>query len=61
MDLEIINLHDKIMRQSIVNISVKIADAVEMVQKAKEMAASSEDVLIKAQQELERLYVRLDG
>ncbi|MEN6412836.1 MAG: hypothetical protein ABFC84_08735 [Veillonellales bacterium] len=57
---EVINLHDKRIEQSVVRISAKIADAVKMVQKAKEMAISSEDVLIKAQLELEEIYIVLD-
>ncbi len=60
MKPEVINLHDKRMEQSVISISAKIADAVEMVQKAKELTASSEDVLAKAQLALEELYIALD-
>lgn len=60
MEPEVISLHDKRVEQSIISIGAKIADAIEMIQTAKEMASSSEDVLIKAQLELEELYVGLD-
>ena len=60
MESEVINLQDKRIEQSVVGISVKIADVVEMVQKAKEMTISSEDILVKAQMELEELYIALD-
>ncbi len=52
---------DKQTEQSIVSISAKIADAVEMVRKAKEMTARSERILIKVQLELEELCVALGG
>ncbi len=52
-------LQDKWLAQSIVSISAKIADATEMVQKSKEMAASSEAVLLKAQTELKELFMAL--
>lgn len=57
---EIIDLHHKRIEQSVVGIRAKLADAVEMVRRAKEMAANSENVLIKAQLELEELYIALD-
>ena len=60
MGPEIINLQDKRTEQSVVGISAKIANAVELIKKAKEMTSLSEDVLIMAQLELEKLYIALD-
>lgn len=60
METKVINLHDKWLEQSVISISAKVADAVEMVQQAKEMTISSESVLIKAQLALEELYIALD-
>lgn len=57
---QIINLHDKRLEQAVISISAKVADAVEMVQQAREMTISSEGVLIKAQLALEELYIALD-
>jgi hypothetical protein len=56
---EIINLHDKRIEQSVISISVKIANAIEMIQKTKEMTANSERMLVKAYLELEELYTKL--
>lgn len=52
---------DKSTEQSIINVSAKIADAVEMVRKAKVMATVSENVLIEAQLELEEICVKLNN
>jgi hypothetical protein len=60
VETKVINLHDKWLEQSVISISAKVADAVEMVQQAKEMTISSESVLIKAQLALEELYIALD-
>lgn len=60
MEPEVINLQDKGIEPSIIGISGKIADAVKMIQKAKMMATNSEEALIKAQLELEELYIALD-
>lgn len=60
MEPKVIDLREKCLEQSIIGISAKIANAVEMVQKAKELTASSEDVLIRAQLGLEELYLGLD-
>lgn len=46
------------MEKSIIGIGAKIADALEIVQKAKGAAMDTETMLIKAQVELEELYVR---
>ncbi len=51
---------DKRLEQSVVHIGAKIADAVELVQRAKEMTANSEDALIKAQLELEELFIGME-
>jgi hypothetical protein len=56
---EIINLHNKRVEQSVISISIKIAHAIEMVQKTKEMTANSERMLVKAYLELEELYTKL--
>ncbi len=53
---------DEQTEQSIVSVSAKIADALEMVRKAKVMTTVSENVLIQAQLELEEICVKLkDG
>lgn len=60
MELKDINPQENLMERSVVSISAKVANAVEMVQRAKELTAGSEDTLIKAQIELEELFVHLD-
>lgn len=60
MKPEVINLRNKRIGQFITSIGAKVADAVELCQKAKELSASSEGILITAQRELEELYVSLD-
>lgn len=60
MKLEVINLRDKRLEQLIISIGAKIANAVEMVQKAKEMTANSEETLIQAHLDLEELYIALE-
>ncbi len=60
MEPGIIYLKNKRMEQSVTSISAKITSAVEMVQKAKVMMNMSENMLIKAQLELEELYIALD-
>lgn len=57
MEPEIIRLQDKRTEQSLVSISAKLADAVEMLQITKEMTGTSAQMLIKAQLELEELYL----
>lgn len=49
------------MDQSVINISAKIADAVEMVQRLKEITDKSKDMLIKVQMELEELFLSIDN
>ncbi len=61
MEPHITAKHNKQIEQSIINLSVKIANALQMIQTAKEMMNNSESVLIKALQELEELYVGLDN
>lgn len=59
MESGIIDLRDKQTEQLIINISAKVADAVEEMEKAKKIITNSEDVLIKAQLELEQLFLML--
>ncbi len=61
MKPEIIDLWGKQLEQRIISISAKVADAVEKVQEAKEKIASSEDMLIKTQLELEELFLQFKG
>lgn len=61
MKPDTINLADKQLEQSVIDISVKIADAVEIAQRSMDMADTSKDMLIKAQLELEELYIALDA
>ncbi len=44
--MEIINLHEKRMEQSIIAISTKIADALELLQQTNKTAAAAEGMLI---------------
>lgn len=60
MESYVSSLQDKWLTQSIASIGAKIADATEMVQKSKEMAAGSEAVLNKAQLELKELLMALE-
>ncbi len=46
--------------RALTTISSQIADATELSQKARELAANSELLLIAAQQELEALYLSLE-
>ena len=57
---EVINLRDKRLEQSILGISTEIANAVEMAEKSKKLAANTEDILKQTQLELEELYLGLD-
>lgn len=57
---EVINLRDKRLEQSILGISTEIANAVEMAEKSKKLAANTEDILKRTQLELEELYLGLD-
>jgi len=57
---EIVNLNDEIVKQNLLDISIKIADALEMIENAKEVVAKSEGLLIKAQLELENIFLSLD-
>jgi exonuclease VII small subunit len=59
MDHEIVPLERKRLEQSISKIGAGVADAVELTQKANELAARSESILIRVQQELEELYLSL--
>lgn len=60
MGAEKVNLKEKRLEQSIVGISAKIADAIEMARKAKGMVAESEETLVKAHLALEELYMSLN-
>lgn len=60
MESYVNSLQDKWLAQTIASISAKTADAAEMVQKSKEMAAGSEAILIKAQLELKELLMALE-
>ena len=60
MGAEIVNLNDEIVKQNLLDISIKIADALEMIENAKEVVAKSEGLLIKAQLELENIFLSLD-
>lgn len=60
MESDDTNLHGNRVDQSVINISARIADAVEMMQKAKEMTASSTNILITVQKELEELFLSLE-
>lgn len=53
-------LQAKHIEESITRIGAKVADAVELSQKAKDLSADSETLLINVQQELEELYVSMD-
>lgn len=46
--------------ESVSRLGAKVADAVELSQKAKELSANSETLLINVQQALEELYVSID-
>ena len=56
---KLISLGKERAAQTIVDISAKIADAVETSQEAKVLAVKAESLLIQAQIELEELYVKL--
>jgi hypothetical protein len=60
MDNEIVPFERKRLEQSISKIGAKVADAVELSNKAKELTTGAESILISAQQELEELYLSLD-
>ncbi|MFY9174965.1 MAG: hypothetical protein WAO24_06435 [Peptococcia bacterium] len=60
MESDDTNLHGNRVDRSVINISARIADAVEMMQKAKEMTASSTNILITVQKELEELFLSLE-
>jgi|GEM_PF-5785843 len=57
--MELANLHDKKIEQSVIGISAGIEDTIEMLTKAKEITASSEEALIKAHLKVEELYMIL--
>jgi hypothetical protein len=59
MDNEIVPFERKRLEQSISKIGAKVADAVELSNKAKELTTGAESILIRAQQELEELYLSL--
>lgn len=60
MKSEIVPLERRSLEQSISKIGAKVADAGELANKAKELTAGSEAILIRVQQELEELYLSLD-
>ena len=60
METKVIGLRDKRLEQSVVSISVKIADVLEMTQKARALSADSEAKLIKVHLELEELYAQIN-
>lgn len=60
MKNEIVPLERRRLEQSISKIGAKVADAGELANKAKELTAGSEAILIRVQQELEELYLSLD-
>lgn len=47
------------MEQSVVHVGAKIADAIAMARKARELSEISEGKLIEAQLELEELFLRM--
>lgn len=55
----VISLKERHMEQSVVHIGAKIADAIAMARKARELSEISEDKLIEAQLELEELFMRI--
>jgi len=59
MHLEKDELQTKCIEEVISHIGAKVADAVDLSKKAKEMLARSEALLIDVQQELEGLYIRI--
>ncbi|MCC8122837.1 MAG: hypothetical protein LIO58_04785 [Oscillospiraceae bacterium] len=59
MESEIIHLHDKRVEHLVISMSAKIADAVDMIQKAKSITGCAEDLLLKTQLELEELFLSL--
>ena len=56
VEREVIYLRNKRTEQVIVSIGAKLADAVELSQKAKELSANSDALLMDVQRELEELY-----
>ena len=56
---EIVDLRDKYIEQSLIGISARISDALELAHEARKMAALSEEILVRAHLELEDLYTRL--
>lgn len=60
MKNEIVPLERRRLEQSISKIGAKVADAGELTNKAKELTAGLEAILIRVQQELEELYLSLD-
>lgn len=58
---EILGLSRNTIKHALLDISVKIADAVEIMDDTKIMIGDLRDVLIKAHLELETLYINLDG
>jgi len=54
---KIIDLRPKRPDQAISSIAVKVADAIELSQEAKDLAAKSRKLLIDVQQDLEDLYI----
>jgi hypothetical protein len=60
MGNEIVPFKCNRLEQSISKIGAKVADAVELSNKAKELTTGAESILIRAQQELEELYLSLD-
>lgn len=60
MEREALERYEKHIEQSLSKISAKIADAADLSQKARQLSAKSELLLINIQRELEELYISLD-
>ena len=60
MEKKLANIDQSRIERALTTIGSQIADATELSQKAKELAANSELLLIAAQQELEALYLSLE-
>lgn len=61
MKPKIIDLHQARIEQSLLKMSEKIATAIELSHKAKDLSAHSETLLIRAHQDLEELYLSVDS
>jgi len=62
MNPKVLDLHQKRSEVAISNMGARIADAIELSEKAKELSAKSTALLVGVQQDLEELYVSMaDG